>query len=96
LLCLREKLDVFQANGFDVKEADDGQLLLAAVPYSKDTVFGMQDALELLHLLISRHSAPFQMSSQAAGDTTGKVVRPSRSGIHPPSLPPAATDSAAL
>ena len=70
---------MFQANGFDVKEAEDGQLLLAAVPYSKDTVFGMQDAQELLHLLISRHSAPFQMSSQVAGDTS-KVVRPSRSG----------------
>ena len=73
----REKLDIFRANGFDVKEDDDGQLLLTAVPYSKDIVFDIDDALELLHLLISQHSAPFQMSSQVAGQTS-KVVRPSR------------------
>ena len=39
----------------------------------------MQDIQELLHLLISRHSAPFQMSSQVPGGTASKVVRPSRS-----------------
>ena len=75
----REKKDIFQANGFDFREDCEGRLLLTAVPYSKDTVFGMQDIQELLHLLISRHSAPFQMSSQVAGGNTSKVVRPSRS-----------------
>lgn len=75
----REKKDIFQANGFDFKEDSEGRLLLTAVPYSKDTVFGMQDIQELLHLLISRHSAPFQMSSQVPGGGTSKVVRPSRS-----------------
>lgn len=74
----RDKLDVFQANGFDFKDGPEGQVLMTAVPYSKDFVFGQQDVHELLHLLAGRHSAPLQMSSsQVAGDTS-RVVRPSR------------------
>lgn len=77
----RDKIDIFHTNGFDFKEDDQGQLHLTAVPFSKDTVFGIQDVQELLHLMSSGNPAAFQMSSQAvssAASQPAKVVRPSR------------------
>lgn len=82
--CCRDNRDIFHVNGFDFREDDEGQLLLTAVPFSKDTVFGVQDVQELLHLIMTGSSAAFQMSSQfrsTAKDSSAmptKVVRPSR------------------
>ena len=77
-------MSIFHTNGFDFKEDDQGQFLLTAVPFSKETVFGIQDVQELLHLIMSGNPAAFQMSSQpssSASDLSAqptKVVRPSR------------------
>ena len=40
-------------NGFDFREGSDGQLLLTAVPFSKDIMFGPTDVQELSQLLRS-------------------------------------------
>jgi DNA mismatch repair protein PMS2 len=77
-------MNIFHTNGFDFKEDDQGHFLLTAVPFSKDTVFGIQDVQELLHLIISGNPATFQMSSQSVSSSNDlsaqptKVVRPSR------------------
>ncbi len=76
-------MSIFHANGFDFKE-DEGQVLLTAVPFSKDTIFGVEDVQELLHLIMSGSPAAFQMSTQASSsgkdlsEQAAKVVRPSR------------------
>ncbi|KAK9915857.1 hypothetical protein WJX75_005272 [Coccomyxa subellipsoidea] len=80
---LKDKMNIFHTNGFDFKEDDQGHFLLTAVPFSKDTVFGIQDVQELLHLIISGNPATFQMSSQSVSSSNDlsaqptKVVRPS-------------------
>ncbi|BDA44213.1 probable mismatch repair endonuclease PMS2 [Coccomyxa sp. Obi] len=80
---LRDKMSIFHANGFDFKE-DEGQVLLTAVPFSKDTIFGVEDVQELLHLIMSGSPAAFQMSTQASSsgkdlpEQATNVVRPSR------------------
>ena len=48
---VREKLHVFAQNGFDIREMGNGQLSLAAVPFSKNVTFSKDDVLELVGLL---------------------------------------------
>ena len=47
-LTLRENLPLFEANGFDFAEGPSGHLRLSAVPFSKNTTFGVHDVLELV------------------------------------------------
>lgn len=79
---LQEHLDVFQSNGFEFREDEEGRLLLTAVPFSKQTVFGAEDVLELVHLLGggAGPAAPLAVGQQAAPDraVTQAVLRPSR------------------
>lgn len=76
-------MSIFHANGFDFKE-DEGQVLLTAVPFSKDTILGVEDVQELLHLIMSGSPAAFQMGTQSLSsgrdpsEQAAKVVRPSR------------------
>ena len=87
----RQEQHVFNANGFDFKELEDGQVQLTAVPFSKEAVFGPQDVHELLHLLMHGQGSAFKMQtqqpvtpsqpflpSQAAIGPSTKIVRPSR------------------
>jgi hypothetical protein len=68
-------MEVFEANGFGFKEDEEGGLLMTAVPFSKDAVFGEQDVHELLHLLMEDASHAFRMLSQPS--------RPPRPGTGP-------------
>lgn len=61
---LRDKMEIFEANGFGFKEDEDGQLLLTAVPFSKDTVFGLQDVQVLQPFL---HSDPVPICYPSVG-----------------------------
>ena len=87
----RQEQHVFNANGFDFKELEDGQVQLTAVPFSKEAVFGAQDVHELLHLLVHGEGQAFKMqtqqstqhsqqsdSAQATPRPSTKIVRPSR------------------
>lgn len=49
----REAAEVVRQNGFDFREGGNGQLLLTAVPFSKDIMFGPTDVQELSQLLRS-------------------------------------------
>ena len=82
---------MFNANGFDFKELEDGQVQLTAVPFSKEAVFGPQDVHELLHLLMHGQGSAFKMQtqqpvtpsqpflpSQSATGPSTKIIRPSR------------------
>jgi DNA mismatch repair protein PMS2 len=49
---IEEHIDVFKANGFEFINHDDSHhLKLTAVPYSKDSVFGVNDVHALCHML---------------------------------------------
>lgn len=86
----RQEQHVFNANGFDFKELEDGQVQLTAVPFSKEAVLGPQDVHELLHLLIHGQGNAFKMQTQQpvtpsqpfiasqASSGPSKIVRPSR------------------
>ena len=91
VLSCRQEQQVFNANGFDFKELEDGQVQLTAVPFSKEAVFGPQDVHELLHMLVHGEGQAFKMqtqqstqhsqpsdSTQAAPRPFTKIVRPSR------------------
>ena len=91
VLPCRQEQQVFNANGFDFKELEDGQVQLTAVPFSKEAVFGPQDVHELLHMLVHGEGQAFKMqtqqstqhsqpsdSAQAAPRPSTKIVRPSR------------------
>ncbi|CAK0773475.1 hypothetical protein CVIRNUC_004069 [Coccomyxa viridis] len=90
-MTLWQEQQVFNANGFDFKELEDGQVQLTAVPFSKEAVFGPQDVHELLHMLVHGEGQAFKMqtqqstqhsqpsdSTQAAPRPFTKIVRPSR------------------
>jgi len=49
-ITIRDNLPVFQANGFDFDEGPQG-LQLTAVPFSKNTTFGVEDVQELCTML---------------------------------------------
>ena len=91
MLPCRQEQQVFNANGFDFKELEDGQVQLTAVPFSKEAVFGPQDVHELLHMLVHGEGQAFKMqtqqstqhsqpsdSAQATPRASTKIVRPSR------------------
>ena len=91
VLQCRQEQHVFNANGFDFKELEDGQVQLTAVPFSKEAVFGAQDVHELLHMLVHGEGQAFKMqtqqstqlsqlsdSAQATLRPSTKIVRPSR------------------
>ena len=63
-LTVRDNLEIFRKNGFEFRDAADGKLLLAAVPFSKGITFGADD--------VWGHTAV------RGGTTGGPVVRPSR------------------
>lgn len=60
---------MFEANGFDFADAPDGGLLLTAVPFSKEVVFGEEDVLELAAML-----------AEGSGTSSQPVPRPSKVG----------------
>lgn len=62
---------MFAANGFDMVDAPDGGLLLTAVPFSKEVVFGEEDVLELAAMLADGASVATMQ---------GPVPRPSKVG----------------
>lgn len=82
---VQQHADVFRANGFEFEEVQEPgelapKLRLTAVPFSKNTTFGVADVQELLALLDGgAAAAPTQ---PAAGGPFGSledgVVRPSR------------------
>ncbi|PSC67581.1 DNA mismatch repair PMS1 isoform X3 [Micractinium conductrix] len=80
-LTVRDNMEAFRQNGFDFKnDPATGRLLLSAVPFSKNIVFGAPDVLELVTLLDSGAAAPMAVGGGAATQsaTAGAVVRPSR------------------
>jgi DNA mismatch repair protein PMS2 len=75
--------DTFRANGFDFEEVPDAgampRLRLTAVPFSKNTTFGVADVQELLALLEGgAAAAPSQAPAGPFGSLEDGVVRPSR------------------
>lgn len=76
-ITVRENLDVFIQNGFDIQEQANGQLALAAVPFSKNTTFGVNDVLELVGMLngYGDHQGAMSLS---AFPTAATLHRPSR------------------
>ncbi|KAK9832435.1 hypothetical protein WJX74_010234 [Apatococcus lobatus] len=80
---LRVHQPSLQANGFEVKELDAGQLALTSVPFSRFTVFGVSDIQELLTLLEQHGSStqPQGMTCEASHSAAQRwgtnVVRPS-------------------
>lgn len=73
---VRGNLNVFAQNGFDIHEQANGQLALAAVPFSKNITFGRDDVLELIGLLSGYGSHQGAMSLS---------VFPSAATLHRPS-----------
>jgi len=74
---VRENLAVFVKNGFDIQEQANGQLALAAVPFSKNTTFGRDDVLELVGML-SGHGDHQGAMSLSAFPSAATLHRPSR------------------
>lgn len=74
---VREHLDVFAQNGFDIQQQANGQLALAAVPFSKNTTFGRDDVLELIGILGGHGDHQGQMS-MSAFPSAATMHRPSR------------------
>ncbi|DBA95699.1 hypothetical protein WJX82_003265 [Trebouxia sp. C0006] len=74
---IRENLAVFVKNGFDIQEQANGQLALAAVPFSKNITFGRDDVLELVGLL-SGHGDHQGAMSLSAFPSAATLHRPSR------------------
>lgn len=78
---VREKLHVFAQNGFDVREQGNGQLSLAAVPFSRNTTFGKDDVLELVGLLSNDGTGMNSQAIHMLGRNTPSALplqRPSR------------------
>lgn len=76
-LTVRDNLDVFAQNGFDIQELDNGQLALAALPFSKNVTFGKDDVLELVDMLSGHGDHRGAMSKQAF-PSAATLHRPSR------------------
>lgn len=76
-LTVRDNLDVFAQNGFDIQELDNGQLALAALPFSKNVTFGKDDVLELVEMLSGHGDHRGAMSKQAF-PSAATLHRPSR------------------
>ncbi len=74
---VRENLAVFVSNGFDIQEQANGQLALAAVPFSKNITFGRDDVLELVGML-SGHGDHQGAMSLSAFPSAATLHRPSR------------------
>lgn len=74
---VRENLAVFVKNGFDIQEQANGQLALAAVPFSKNITFGRDDVLELVGML-SGHGDHQGAMSLNAFPSAATLHRPSR------------------
>ena len=74
---VRENLAVFVKNGFDIQEQANGQLALAAVPFSKNITFGRDDVLELVGML-SGHGDHQGAMSLSAFPSAATLHRPSR------------------
>ncbi|KAG7825029.1 hypothetical protein KL909_001321 [Ogataea angusta] len=58
-LVIMNNLEVFEKNGFGLRVDEDAQpgerLSLTSLPYSKDTIFGLSDLDELVHLVKEHH-----------------------------------------
>ena len=76
-LTVRDNLDVFAQNGFDIQELHNGQLALAALPFSKNVTFGKDDVLELIDML-SGHGDHRSAMSKQAFPSAATLHRPSR------------------
>ena len=74
---VRDNLDVFAQNGFDIQEVGNGQLALAALPFSKNVTFGQADVLELVSIL-SGHGDDCGAMSMQAFPSAATQHRPSR------------------
>jgi len=74
---VRENMDVFAQNGYDIQEQANGQLALAAVPFSKNITFGRDDVLELVGTL-SGHGDHQGTMSMTAFPSAATLHRPSR------------------
>ncbi|DBA85494.1 TPA: hypothetical protein ACH3X2_000440 [Trebouxia sp. C0005] len=74
---VRENLAVFVKNGFDIQEQANGQLALAAVPFSKNITFGRDDVLELVGML-SGHGDHQGAMSLSAFPSAATLHRPTR------------------
>jgi len=83
-------MHVFTQNGFEFKDAANGDLLLTGIPYSKNTAFGKADVQELAQILLEG-SVPVAKGSTDGGtvSVSDNLPRPSRSPL--PSHTPAPT-----
>ena len=76
-------MHVFTQNGFEFKNAPDGDLLLTGIPYSKNTAFGKADVQELAQILLEG-SVPVAKKDEGSGTPGGAInvsdnlPRPSR------------------
>ncbi|KDD73673.1 hypothetical protein H632_c1940p0, partial [Helicosporidium sp. ATCC 50920] len=80
-----DNMAMFQANGFDFEEDDEGRLRLSAVPFSKNVVFSAEDVYELVNMLdgsggAGKHGAelPLARTLGPGSQLRGPILRPSR------------------
>ena len=74
-------MHVFTQNGFEFKDAEEGELLLSGVPYSKNTAFGKADVQELAQLLMEGHGSVQKdprSTQRSAVNVSEKLPRPTR------------------
>ena len=79
-------MHIFTLNGFEFKDAPNGDLLLTGIPYSKNTAFGKADVQELAQILLEGRVpvAKTDAGSGAPGGTinvSDNLPRPSRRAI---------------
>ena len=74
-------MHVFTQNGFEFKDAPNGDLLLTGIPYSKNTAFGKADVQELAQILLEGSVPVARTDSGTPGgaiNVSDNLPRPSR------------------
>eukprot|EP00890_Picochlorum_soloecismus_P003715 jgi/Picsp_1/4344/NSC_01850-R1_dna mismatch repair protein len=76
---VKENVEVFQNNGFDLQENEDGVLELTAVPHCKGMTFGLSDMLEMVEMIERGERSLWHMEKNSVGHKEGNfTLHPSR------------------
>ena len=76
---VRDNIEVFQNNGFDLHENEAGLLELTAVPHCKGMTFGLSDMLEMVEMIERGERSLWHMEKNSVGQKEGNfTLHPSR------------------
>lgn len=76
---VRENIEVFRNNGFDLQENEDGVLELTAVPHCKGMTFVLSDMLEMVEMIERGERSLWHMEKNSVGHNEGSfTLHPSR------------------